>query len=82
MVASKVNEDEYLSNLPRSKSFATKLLLTSNNENLSPIIYLNGGSSTEFISNRLNQPLDFESYGSNNLIRTIDKDPHLSLIHI
>ena len=79
MVASKVNEDEYLSNLPRSKSFATKLLLTSNNENLSPIIYLNGGSSTEFISNRLNQPLDLESYGSNNLIRTIDKDPHSSV---
>jgi len=58
MVASKVNEDEYLTDLPRNKSFTTNLILTSNNSNLSPIIYLNGGSSTEFISNRLNQPLN------------------------
>ena len=79
MVASKVNEDEYLTNLPRNKSFTTNLILTSNNENLSPIIYLNGGSSTEFISNRLNQPFDPEGYSSNNLIRTINEDPHSSV---
>ena len=79
MVASKVNEDQYLTGLPRSKSFATNLELTSNNENLSPIIYLNGGSSTEFISNRLNQPLNLEGYSSSNLIRTINEDPHSSV---
>lgn len=80
MVASKVNEDEYLSSLPRSKSFTTNIILSSNNENLSPMIYLNGGSSTEFISNRLNQPIDPESYSSNRLIKSIDeKDPHSSV---
>ena len=79
MVASKVNEDEYLTDLPRNKSFTTNLTLTSNNENLSPIIYLNGGSSTEFISNRLNRPINLESYSSNNLIRTINEDPHSSV---
>lgn len=79
MVASKVNEDEYLSNLPRSRSFTTNLTLSSNSENLSPMIYLNGGSSTEFISNRLNQPIDLEKYNSNELVRTIDEDPHSSV---
>ena len=80
MVASKVNEDEYLSSLPRNKSFTTNIILSSNNENLSPMIYLNGGSSTEFISNRLNQPIDPESYSSNRLIKSIDeKDPHSSV---
>ena len=80
MVASKVNEDEYLSSLPRSKSFTTNIILSSNNENLSPMIYLNGGSSMEFISNRLNQPIDPESYSSNRLIKSIDeKDPHSSV---
>jgi len=79
MVASKVNEDQYLTDLPRNKSFTTNLTLVSNNENLSPIIYLNGGSSTEFISNRLNEPIGLENYSSNNLIRTINEDPHSSV---
>jgi len=79
MVASKVNEDEYLTELPRNKSFTTNISLSSNSENLSPMIYLNGGSSTEFISNRLNRPIDLEEYSSNNLIRSIDEDPHSSI---
>ena len=79
MVASKVNEDEYMTDLPRNKSFTTNLVLSSNSENLSPMIYLNGGSSTEFISNRLNQPIGLEDYSSNKLIRTIDEDPHSSV---
>ena len=79
MVASKVNEDQYLTDLPRNKSFTTNLTLLSNNENLSPIIYLNGGSSTEFISNRLNQPIGLENYSSNSLIRSINEDPHSSV---
>ena len=79
MVASKVNEDEYLTGLPRNKSFTTNLILSSNNPNLSPLIYLNGGSSTEFISNRLNQPLNPEEYSSSNLIRSINEDPHSSV---
>ena len=40
---------------------------------------MNGGSSTEFISNRLNQPIGLEDYNSNKLIRTIDEDPHSSV---
>ena len=79
MIASKVNEDQYLTGLPRNKSFTTNLTLSSNNPNLSPMIYLNGGSSTEFISNRLNQPFNPETYDSNNLIRTINEDPHSSV---
>ena len=79
MVASKVNEDEYLTDLPRNKSFTTNIILSSNSENLSPMIYLNGGSSTEFISNRLNRPIDLDGYSSNSLIKSIDEDPHSSV---
>ena len=79
MVASKVNEDEYLTDLPRNKSFTTNITLSSNSENLSPMIYLNGGSSTEFISNRLNRPIDLDGYSSNSLIKSIDEDPHSSV---
>ena len=79
MVASKVNEDEYLTDLPRNKSFTTNIVLKSNSENLSPMIYLNGGSATEFISNRLNRPIDLEKYDSNSLTKTINEDPHSSV---
>jgi len=78
IVSSKVNEDMYLSNLPRNKSFTTNLILSSETEDLSPIIYLNG--STEFISNRLNNPIGAEEYSSDSRIRSLrGEDPHSSV---
>ena len=80
IVASKVNEDQYLTNLPRNKSFTTNIVLSSNSENLSPIIYLNDGSKVEFSSHRLNRPIGLEDYSSNALIKSIDEqDPHSSV---
>ena len=75
MVASKINENEYLSNLPRKKSFTTALTLTSNDKNISPIIYLDG-VSTEFISHRLNNPVGIERYDVDNRVNSINDDPH------
>ena len=37
IVASKVNENQHLSNLPRNKSLTTVLTMTTSDENLSPI---------------------------------------------
>ena len=80
IVASKVNEDQYLANLPRNKSFTTNIVLSSTSENLSPIIYLNDGSKVEFSSHRLNRPIGLEDYSSNALIKSIDEqDPHSSV---
>lgn len=80
MVASKVNEDQYLTNLPRNKSFSTNIVLSSNSENLSPIIYLNDGSKVEFINHRLNRPLDLDGYSSSSIIKSVsEKDPHASV---
>jgi len=75
IVSSKINENEYLSDLPRNKSFTTVLNLHTNNENISPMIYLSG-SNTEFISHRLNNPIGIDNYSSNGSVNSIVDDPH------
>jgi hypothetical protein len=73
LVCSKENETEYLSNLPRNKSFTTGITLSTTDSNLSPIIFLDT-AFTEFISNRLNSPVsDYASDGRSN---SILDDPH------
>ena len=80
MVASKVNEDAYMTDLPRNRSFTTNLNLTSNSENLSPIIYINGSVGTEFVSNRLNRPINPENYSNDRRIKSLtETDPHSSV---
>ena len=78
-VASKVNENQYLSELPSSKSFTTVLNLTTNDENISPIVYVDGGSQTEFVSNRLNNPIDLDNYANDNRVNSILDDPHAAI---
>lgn len=58
IVASRVNEINYLSPLvfPRSRSFTTNIVLSTQNKNLSPMIFLNE-AYTEFRSNRMNNPI-------------------------
>ena len=76
LVASEVNEKQYLSNLPSNKSFTTILNLTTNDENISPIIRLTSGSETEFINHRLNSPIDLDNYSLDNRVNSIIDDPH------
>jgi hypothetical protein len=73
LVCSKENEAEYLSNLPRNKSFTTGITLSTTDSNLSPIIFLDT-AFTEFISSRLNSPIS--DYASDNRSNSILDDPH------
>ena len=79
MVTSKINETQYLQGLPNGKSFSTILNLSSNDENISPIITLSSGSETEFISNRLNNPIGEDRYSEDNRVNSIIDDPHASI---
>ena len=78
LVASKQNEDQYLTGLPSNKSFTTIINLNSTDENLSPVIRLSSGSETEFISNRLNNPIGLDNYATDNRVDSITNDPHAS----
>ena len=79
MVTSKINENQYLQNIPNSKSFTTILNLTSNDENLSPVIRLSSGSETEFINHRINNPIGEDNYSQDNRVNSIVDDPHASV---
>jgi len=73
LVASKVNEDEYLTDLPRSKSFTTAIELSTENQNVSPLI-LTDIANTEFRSNLLNNPVS--SFPTDNRVNSALFDPH------
>tara|TARA_Y100000992_G_scaffold302647_1_gene277931 strand:+ start:1617 stop:8993 length:7377 start_codon:yes stop_codon:yes gene_type:complete len=79
LVASKINESQYLSGLPSNKSFTTVLNLSSNDENLSPLIRLSSGSETEFINHRLTRPINLENYDSDGRVNSVIDDPHSAI---
>jgi hypothetical protein len=76
IVCSKINEQTYLSNLPRNKSFTTGITLSTQNQNLSPQIFTDN-AFTEFRSNRINSPVG--DYSLDNLVKTVSDDPHSAI---
>lgn len=76
IVASKVNEDEFLTALPRKKSFTTALTLSSSNKYVSPQIFLDT-SFTDFHSNRINSPVT--NYQQDGRVNSILEDPHAAI---
>ena len=79
VVSSKVNENQYLQNLPRGKSFTTIINMTTNDENISPLIRLSGESKTEFIIDRLNNPIGLDNYQTDNRVNSLFDDPHAAI---
>lgn len=76
IVASKVNEDNFLTDLPRKKSFTTALTLLSSNKYVSPQIFLDT-SFTDFHSNRINSPII--NYQQDGRVNSILEDPHTAI---
>jgi len=76
LICSTVNENEFLSNIERKKSFTTSITFATTNENVSPIIYLDG-SFTEFRSNRMNNPIS--NYATDSRVNSRLFDPHSSI---
>ena len=76
IVSSKINEDEYLNNLPRNKSFTLNLTLNkTESSTLSPI--LNSDIAfVELINHRLNDPIGKENYALDGRVGNIANDPH------
>jgi len=73
IVCSKVNEDNFLSGLPRNKSYTSALTLETSNQYLSPIVFLDN-CFTEFRSYRVNSPIT--DYSTDLRVNTFDRDPH------
>ena len=73
MVASKVNEDARLTNLPGRKSFTMNMNLVSSDPKLSPMIDLSRANII-FTSNRVNRPIT--DYVNDKRSNTIVDDPN------
>ena len=75
MVASKVNEDAQMTALPGSKSFTFDMVLSTDNENVSPVVDV-FKSSVLTKSSRVNSPVS--NYSTDSRVNTLD-DPHNNL---
>ena len=76
MICSRVNEESKLSFLPNKKSFTTKITLSSNDSNLSPVLDTQNG----FVilnRNRINKPIS--DYAQDNRVNLVSGDPHTSI---
>ena len=80
MVASEVNQDQYLTALPRKKSFTTAITFNSSDPNnaLSPILDLESARSV-FNLNRINKPIT--NYPGDNRVNSVLDDPHASVYY-
>ena len=72
MVASKVNEDRQLSDLPGNKSLTFEVLMTSDSPNVSPVLDLDR-VSTVLTTNRLNSPVS--NFATDNRVNQTGQDP-------
>ena len=72
LVASKINEDRQLSDLPGNKSLTFEVLMTSNNPNVSPVIDLDR-VSTVMTTNRINSPVS--NFATDNRVNETGQDP-------
>jgi len=73
IVASKVNEDAYLDELPGNKSFTVNMVLNSSDNRITPAIDLDQ-TAVVFTSNRINQPVT--NYTEDFRVNTTAEDPN------
>ena len=78
LAASRVNEVEYLSTLPRSKSLAVKVDMNSPDVNLSPVLDVQNAT---FIlgRNKINNPIGRNNYATDIKSLQTSEDPHGSI---
>lgn len=73
MVASRINENEYLDSMIGNKSLSLRLDLQSNDENISPVVDLDR-SNVVLVSNNINNPIS--NYSTNSEVNSLDSDIH------
>ena len=76
LVCSKINETTYLGNIERNKSFTTGITLSTQNQNVSPIIYTDV-AYTQFGTNMIDKPVS--DYASNAEVKSHNEDPHAAV---
>ena len=78
LAASKVNESQRLTTLPKNKSLTLKVDMTSDDPNLSPVLDVKNAT---FVlgRNKINSPIGVDNYATDNRTNKIIDDPHGSI---
>ena len=78
LVASRINEVDKLGNLPKQKSLTMDVNMSSPDPNLSPVLDVKNAT---FIlgRNKINNPVGFDNYATDNRTNQIEDDPHGSI---
>ena len=77
MVASEINEDEYLDTMPSNKSLTTAIRLSTTDENLSPQIFYTEEAGTILQNPLINNPVS--DYATDNRVNSLQYDPHSAI---
>ena len=76
IICSDINEQTYLGDLLRNKSFTLKANLSTTDKNLSPMIFWKK-SAVQLNSNRLNKPVS--NYVTDSRVNNLISDPHAAI---
>ena len=78
LVASKINETDKLSSLPKNKSLTLNVDMSSGDPNLSPALDVKNAT---FIlgRNKINNPIGLENYATDSRTNQLEDDPHGSI---
>lgn len=78
LIASKVNEDIFTTESPGNRSLTLEMLMTTNDDRVSPMIDLEE-TSLVLGAYRLNQPIGRNEYSTDDRVRSLGDDPHASI---
>ena len=78
LVASKINEVDKLSSLPKNKSLTLNMNLSTLDPNLSPALDIKNATFV-FGRNKINNPIGLENYATDSRTNQLEDDPHGSI---
>ncbi len=82
IICSDINEQRFITESPQKKSFSMDILMSTNDERVSPVIDIVPPPSLILTSNLLNSPIDLNnvsSYADSVDVRGSNNDPHASV---
>jgi hypothetical protein len=82
IICSDINEQKFITESPQRKSFSLDILMSTNDERVSPVIDINPPPSLLLTSNLINNPVGLDevsSYADSLEVRGVDNDPHAAV---
>jgi hypothetical protein len=82
IICSDINEQNFITESPQRKSFSMDILMSTNDERVSPVIDINPPPSLILTSNLINNPIGLDTvsaYADSLDVRGVENDPHAAI---